>query len=164
MWESLQIHRLCAFLGSYKELGREELTRCILKISDRYYVMLRDILLMFITGREPRWSELSVEYNGFTKRRVLRVMWGRIFERIRELDVQNSIEAERLFESQFEYADKIYDDRMEQLINRRVCICKVIAYLPIFAVVIFYMICPFVMEGLRLLNTYAEEMQALGTN
>lgn len=162
--ETLHIHRLCNFFRAYKELNREETIKWLIKIADRYYVALRGILLQLVTGRNVEWQREAVKVCSFSKTRILGIMWSRIFEHIGELDSFCLSTSEELFKNQAEYSDKVCLEEVSRLTKRRVLVCKLAAYLPVFCTVIFYMIYPFVLEGIRLLNTYSEEMKGLGLN
>lgn len=162
--ETLQIHRLCMFLGEYSELGMEGNVRWLIRIADKYHAALRRIQLYLVTGREAEWEQVAEACNQYVGTRSLKVMWTRIFEHIKEMDTIGNSGSEDLFKSQFEYADRVCYEHMVRLQKRRIFVCKIIAYLPVFCTVIFYMIYPFVLEGVKLLNMYSEEMKALGLN
>ena len=162
--ETLQIHRFCIFLDGYEELGMEGNVRWLTRIADKYQSILQQIQLQLVTGREAEWEQVAKECNQYAGTRDLEVMWMRIFEHIKELDMLENSGSEDLFKSQFEYATKACYEQFVRLQNRRIFVCKLIAYLPVFCTVIFYMIYPFVLEGIKLLNMYSEEMKALGMN
>ena len=162
--ETLQIHRFCIFLDRYEELGMEGNIRWVIRIADKYQSILQKIQLHLVTGREAEWERAANECNQYMGARTLEVMWIRIFEHIKELDMLENSGSEDLFKSQFEYATKVCYEQLVRLQNRRIFVCKLIAYLPVFCTVIFYMIYPFVLEGIKLLNMYSEEMKALGMN
>jgi len=162
--ETLHIHRLCTFLRAYKELNREETVKWLIKIADGYYENLRGILLQLVTGRNVEWQKEAEMICIFARTRILRIMWSRIFEHIGEMDGGCLSASEEVFKSHAEYADAVCAEEVGRLVQKRVFVCKLVAYLPVFCTVIFYMIYPFVLEGIRLLNTYSEEMKALGLN
>lgn len=160
--ETLQIHRFCMLLGEYGELGMEENVKWLAKMSDKYRAALRRLQLYLATGREAKWELLAKDCSQYAVNRNLKVMWTRIFEHIKELDTLGNSRPEELFEIQSEYADKVCHEQIKRLSQRRIFICKLIAYLPVFCTLILYMIYPFVLEGIKLLNTYSEEMKSLG--
>lgn len=161
--ETLQIHSFCILLGEYGVLGMEESVKWLTKISDKYQAVLRNLQLHLATGRGAEWETVTGGgCNKYVENRNLKVMWTRIFEHIKELDTLGNSRPKELFKSQAEYAEKICFEQIKRLWQRRIFICKLIAYLPVFCTVIFYMIYPFVLEGVRLLNTYSEEMKSLG--
>lgn len=162
--ETMQIHRLCMFLDRYGELDMENNIRWLIKIADKYCVALRRVQLYLVTGRKADWEKMAEDCNLYTGTRNLKVIWTRIFEHIKELDMLGNSGSEDLFKSQFEYEVKVCYEQMVKLQNQRIFVCKIIAYLPMFCTIIFYMIYPFVLEGVKLLNTYSEEMNALGLN
>ncbi|MBE5948379.1 MAG: hypothetical protein E7261_05040 [Lachnospiraceae bacterium] len=162
--EMLQIHRLSIFLGEYSELGMEENIKWIIKACDKYYGPLRWILLYIVTGRDAPWKTVADSCGESFGTRLLRTMWARILEHIKELDVYRNKERDSVFKNQYEYAEKLCDEHIKVLLRGRVFMCKIIAYLPVFATILFYMIYPFVLEGIKLLNMYSEEMKSLGLN
>ena len=162
--ETLQIQRLCMFLDGYGELGMEDNIKWLVRIADKYKAALLRVQIYLATGREAEWEQVAEDCNHYAGTRNLELMWTRIFEHIKELDMLENSGSEDLFKSQFEYAAKVCYEQLIRLQNRRIFLCKIIAYLPVFCTVIFYMIYPFVLEGIKLLNMYSEEMKALGLN
>ncbi len=162
--ETLQIHKLSIFLGEYSELGMEENIKWLIGAGDKYYASLRGILLYLATGREAPWQTVADNCGEPSGTRLLRTMWARILEHIKELDVYRNKERDSVFKNQYEYAEKLCDEHIKVLLRGRVFMCKIIAYLPVFATILFYMIYPFVLEGIKLLNMYSEEMKSLGLN
>jgi len=162
--ETLQIHRLSIFLGEYSELGMEENIKWLIKAGDKYYGILRGILLYLVTGREAPWKVVADDCGEPSGTRTLRTMWARILENIKELDVHQNHSQDDVFKNQYEYADKVCGEHIKRLQGNRIFMCKIIAYLPVFATILFYMIYPFVLEGIKLLNMYSEEMKSLGLN
>ena len=160
--ETLQLHRLSMFLEEYSELGMEENIKWLIRAADKYHGPLRGILLYLVTGREAPWQEATEKCGGFSGTR-LKAMWTRIFEHIKELDEHLNLSGD-VFKNQYEYACKVCGEHIKRLQSSRIFMCKIIAYLPVFATILFYMIYPFVLEGIKLLNMYSEEMKALGLN
>ena len=162
--ETLQVHRFSIFLGEYSELGMEENIKWIIRACDKYYGHMRGILLYLATGREAPWQSVADSCGEPYGTRLLKTMWSRILEHIKELDVYRNKDRDDVFKNQFEYADKVCGEHIKRLRDVRIFVCKIIAYLPVFATILFYMIYPFVLEGIKLLNMYSEEMKSLGLN
>lgn len=162
--ETLQIHGLSIFLGEYSELGMEDNIKWLIRVCDKYYGPLRGILLYLVTGREAPWNAVADSCGEPSGTKLLRTMWSRILEHIKALDVRQNHSRDDMFRNQYEYEVKVCSEHIKRLQGNRIFMCKIIAYLPMFATILFYMIYPFVLEGIKLLNMYSEEMKSLGLN